>query len=565
MNLKKILIGTLCLIWQLQTCLAALSDDNLSYQIDSLVRNISINDTTPGIAIGIIHQNNFIFKKHYGLSDLKSLKKIDEHTVFNLASVSKQFTAAAIVLLEKQGKLSVKDNINKYLPDFPDYQHPVTIEHLIHHTCGIRSIDVLNLMGNRIEEQMSPKDSYDLICKQEQLNFIPGTEFLYSNSGYLLLAKIIEKVSGESYSEFLTNHIFIPLGMNNTYIHDSPYKSIPNKSLAYQPNDPQKFTQFDDGNDYLTGDSNIFTNLEDLLKWDRNFYNNKLGNWDFSKQMFKQTSLPNGKENQYAYGLEVDDYKGIKTISHQGGTIGYRSYYLQIPTHKLSIIVLSNCHTRVTKLSYAILRIILKNELKDETAIPTEEKKIVKLDTKLSNSYCSFYFDTDSWFAMKLFKKDSMLFFEDFYQNQIELHPSSNTDFFTAIPNLSFKIESDSINNTKILTLNQGEDSMSMKQIPTPTPLNPQQSNDYCGSYYCKAIDATYIVEKNTEGLFLQFPEMTAKYCGIPQNTELKPSIKDYFITPISAIKFLRDDSDNINKFIIKDIGRVRNLIFEKI
>ena len=202
---------------------------------------MGLSSETPGGVVGVIKEGRLIFTKAYGLANFETKEPVKASTLFNLASVSKQFTAAAILLLANEKKLSINDDIRKYLPDFPDYGYPITIENLIHHTSGIKSFDVLRLMAGTLYSKEACDDSYNLIVKQKSLNFKPGEEYEYSNSGYVLLAKIIEKVSGMKFSEFMKERIFQPAGMNRTLIYSDPEKTVMNSAVGHINGGDEKF------------------------------------------------------------------------------------------------------------------------------------------------------------------------------------------------------------------------------------------------------------------------------------------------------------------------------------
>ena len=201
-------------------------NDSIEIKIDTMISQMGLSAKTPGGVVGVIKNGKIIFVKAYGFANFETKELNKTSTLFNLGSVSKQFTAAAILMLANEKKLSLKDDIRKYLPDFPDYGYPITIENLVHHTCGIRSNDVLALMAGAQDSVETQEGIYSLIIKQKSLNFKPGDEFLYSNSGYVLLVKIIEKISGMKFSQFIEEKIFQPVGMNQTAIYDNPGKII---------------------------------------------------------------------------------------------------------------------------------------------------------------------------------------------------------------------------------------------------------------------------------------------------------------------------------------------------
>ena len=323
------------------------------------------NIEVPGGAITVILDGKTIYSHGYGSADLEHNIPITPATVFYLASVSKQFVTFCILLLEEQGKINLDDEIQTYLPDFPEYEAPIRISHLIYHLSGLKDyFSLLELNGKSYLDHLEADEVYELIKSQKELDFLPGDQFRYSNSGYFLLYLIIEKVSGKSLKEFAHEHIFEPLGMKNTLFYDNISDLIKNRAFSYQKTD-QGFdnlvSRFD-----LVGSGGMYSTVEDLALWDHNFYDNKLGKGgpEIMEKMLVEGTLNSGVKTGYAFGLRKDSYKGLKTISHSGGSVGYRTRLLRFPEQKFTVIILSNRSdgNPETK-AYEIADIILKDQL----------------------------------------------------------------------------------------------------------------------------------------------------------------------------------------------------------
>jgi CubicO group peptidase (beta-lactamase class C family) len=220
-----------------------------------------------------------VYANGYGLADLEHDVKITPSTVFYIGSVSKQFVTFCILLLEEQGKLNLDDPIQKYFPDFPVYESPLTIRHFIHHTSGVRDyLTLMDLKGRSYLDHITVDEVYELIKRQSTLNFKPGEQYLYSNSCYFMLALIVEKVSGEPIRKFAATNIFEPLGMNHTQFYDDNTNIIKNRAFSYAKDETKKvgfdnlIMRFD-----LVGSGGVYSTIEDLYLWDQNFYHNKLG------------------------------------------------------------------------------------------------------------------------------------------------------------------------------------------------------------------------------------------------------------------------------------------------
>jgi len=321
----------------------ACTHTELTDQVDELFKDWD-KIASPGAAVGIFKDGKIIYARGYGMANLDYNIPITAQTVFRVGSVSKQFTAMCIALLIERGKISLDDDIRKYLPEMQEYDPPVTIRHMIHHTSGIRDYLVLQGLAGRSDGYFyTSAEVVDLLSRQKELNFKPGRKYSYSNSGYFLLAEIVGRVSGMKTRDYARKFIFEPLNMKNTHFHDNPKMVVKNRASGYMPLEGQGFkihmTQLN-----MIGDGGIFTSVEDFFKWDQNFYANKLGQGtqDLIHLVLTPGKLEDGQEIDYAFGLVVSHYRGLRTISHGGSFVGYKAHYLQIPEHSFSVVILSN-------------------------------------------------------------------------------------------------------------------------------------------------------------------------------------------------------------------------------
>jgi CubicO group peptidase (beta-lactamase class C family) len=538
--------------------------DSIEIKIDTMISQMGLSSKTPGGVVGVIKNGKIIFTKAYGLANFDTKEPNKTSTLFNLASVSKQFTAAAILILANEKKLSLKDDIRKYLPDFPDYRHTITIENLVHHTCGIRSNDVLTLIAGTQDSIETQDGIYNLIIKQKSLNFTPGDEFLYSNSGYVLLVKIIEKTSGMKFSRFIEERIFQPVGMNQTAIYDNPGKIIMNSASGHTWGGDEKFKRTGSRNSTVVGQSNIYTSVDDLLQWDNNFYKNKLGDWDFTREMTSRTTLTNGDTCNYAFGLEISEHNGLKTISHQGGTGDFTAQYIQIPSEKFAVVCLFNIPVDVTSLAYKITDLFVTGKPKTVAAAPNPEKKII--DSAVLQSYVGNYFDENLWLEATITKEADHLVFNAPYQDKFEIYPSSDTSFFATIADLKFIFSKNSTGENAKVAIIQGGQKFPLKYLGTNVlPLKAEQLSQYAGEFYSEEINATYPVLLKDNKLYVRFPQSLAQYCNNNPEAELIFEHADYFASPVSSFQFTRNAQNEISGLILKDVGRVRNLVFNKV
>jgi len=538
--------------------------DSIEIKIDTMISQMGLSSITPGGVVGVIKNGKIIFMKAYGLANFETKAPNKTSTLFNLGSVSKQFTAAAILMLANEKKLSLKDDIRKYLPDFPDYGYTITIENLVHHTCGIRSNDVLALMAGTQDSIETQDGIYSLIIKQKSLNFKPGDEFLYSNSGYVLLVKIIEKTSGMKFSKFIEQRIFQPVGMNQTAIFDNPDKIIENSASGHTWGGDEKFKRTRKRNSTVVGQSNIYTSVDDFLQWDNNFYKNKLGKWDFTREMTSLTTLNNGDTCRYAFGLDISEHNGLKIISHQGGTGDFTAQYVQIPSEKFAVVCLFNIPVDVTVLAYKIADLFVTGKPKMVAASLQPEKAMV--DSSVLQTYVGKYFDEKQWLIATITKEADHLVFEAPYQDKLELYPSSDTSFFATVADLKFIFSKDAKGETAKVIIVQGDQKYSLTYLGTSvSPLKTEQLSQYAGEFYCEEINATYPVLFENNKLYVKFPQSLAPFCKNNIVAELISENTDYFASPVSGFHFARNAQNEISGFIIKDVGRVRNLVFSKV
>lgn len=312
--------------------------------VDSIFANVS-KDGSPGCALGVYRDGRIFYSRGYGLANLELNVPITPASVFDIGSTSKQFTAASLVLLQQDGKLSLDDDIRKWIPELPSYGKAITIRHILHHTSGIRDyIGLMVLAGADIDDVTSEQEALDIIVRQKALNFPTGSEYLYSNSGFFLAGVIVKRASGKSLRQFATERIFQPLGMSHTWFRDTHVEWVPNRTTAYSPADSGGFV-IDMSNWEQVGDGAVITTVEDLLKWDNNFYDPKVGGQAMVDELQSTVPLTSGKPNDYALGLVRGTYRGAPSVSHGGSWGGYRAELFRIPSLHFSAAVLCNVPT----------------------------------------------------------------------------------------------------------------------------------------------------------------------------------------------------------------------------
>ena len=298
---------------------------------------------SPGCALAVIQNGSIVYERGYGMADLSHGIPNTPSTLFNHGSDSKQFTTFAILLLEEEGKLTLEDDIRLYIPEVPDLGNKITIQHLIHHTSGLRDYLGLMVFGgwNLLEDFINKPQTFSLLSRQKALNFDPGDQFMYCNTGYMLLAEIVARISGKTFPEFAQERIFAPLGMTNSQFCDDHKKIIKNLAYSYGPGAKGGFQQEPFNMDNV-GESGLISSVEDLALWDQNFYTAKVGSPAIFEKMYEIGVLNNGAQTGYSGGLILTQYNGRKIIYHGGDIAGYHSQILRFPDQQLSVITASN-------------------------------------------------------------------------------------------------------------------------------------------------------------------------------------------------------------------------------
>jgi CubicO group peptidase (beta-lactamase class C family) len=292
---------------------AATQAERPSEQVDKLFEKMD-RTISPGCAVAALRDGKILYQRGYGMADLDHNVPITAETVFHVASMSKQFTAAAIVMLAQERKLSLDDEVRKYVPELPDFGAPVTLRQLVHHTSGLRDQwELLGLAGWRYSPDLiTDDDVLSIMSRQKDLNFPPGSKHMYSNTGYTLLAQVVKRVSGQSFREFTTSRIFQPLGMRNTHFRDDHAEIVKNMAYGYVPAKDTfriSITNFD-----TVGATSLLTTVEDLALWDENFYNPRVGGPEMIRQMLERGKLSDGEQLDYAFGLVIGKHRGLATV-----------------------------------------------------------------------------------------------------------------------------------------------------------------------------------------------------------------------------------------------------------
>lgn len=454
---------------------------------------------SPGCALAVMKDSTIVYQQGYGLACIEHNVPITPATVFNIGSMAKQFTAFAIALLAAEGKLSLDDHIRTHLPDMHDFNPPITIRQLIHHTSGLRCTfpELLALAEWRDTDATTTQDVYWLLRNQRELNFCPGDEYMYANSNYILLALICERVSGQSFARFCQERIFNPLGMTQSVVNDSFFKIIPGRASGYYEEGPGNWFKAP-LTDSVVGPTNVYTTVRDLASWDENFYTGKVGGQAIIKQMEHPGRLNDGTELDYAFGLMVGAahrYRSWQVVEHGGGQGGYGSWMMRFPQLHMSVVVLFN-HFLWDMQDYAfkVADLFLEDRAEPEMkvegpAAPQEVATAVKLSEEQLGKKVGTYFNAKQAASRQVTYTEGRLQFQGY-----DLVPlSENLFFFEVEPQTRVKfVPAEDGTITKVKTITSSVE-YCYDRVETISPT-PDELAQYAGSYYCPELDIYWTI-----------------------------------------------------------------------
>lgn len=342
----------------------AAAEDSIKTRVDTVFAPWD-KVTSPGCTLGVYRDGDMVYARGYGMANLEYGIALSANSVFRIGSTSKQFTAASIMLLAKEGRISLDDDIRDYFPEFPDLGPTVTIRHMIHHISGVRDyLDLWDFAGARNDDFFTDQDVVQMLSRQKELNFDPGDKWAYSNSGYFLLGQIILRVTGKTLGEYAEDKIFKPLGMTHSHYHDDNKMIVPMRADGYARREEGGF-ELSMTTLEMIGDGGVFTTVGDLLLWDSNFYANELGGGaELIAELKVPAKLNDGTNTGYAFGLNIGEYRGLPTVRHGGSFVGFRAELLRFPEQHFSVAVLCNLsRTNPSDLANQVADVYLEQEL----------------------------------------------------------------------------------------------------------------------------------------------------------------------------------------------------------
>ncbi|WAC12510.1 serine hydrolase domain-containing protein [Dyadobacter pollutisoli] len=499
----------------------------------------------PGCQLSISRYGKLIYSKAWGMADMERQVPLTNSSIIEAGSVSKQFTAAAVLLLEQQQKLSLQDNIRKYVPELPIYHYPITISQLMHHTSGLRDWGAIAQLAGwpRTTKTYSNADALQIISEQKGLNNIPGGKFIYSNSNYNLLAIIVQRVSGMSLAEFTRKYIFIPAGMVHTQWRDDFKRVVANRALAYSVDEGQFKTEMPNENAY--GNGGLLTTTEDLLKWNEYYWSGQFGTPSLLAKLIEPDRFIDGSLNPYGAGLFISRRYGLEFIQHSGATASYRAMLERFPQLGLSIAWLSNSaqfDTASTNLIVEVEKLFIKEVSPNEdTSDPSPSHPIVVPLARLEKYAGEYQSGMTGNISFTI--ADKRLAFDD-----QALVPLNATQFKWREGTLDFT----EIN--EVTYINPPFDRFTFYKVDSTEAANDL----YLGTYYSDEVKTSFTVQlKNGKLLLYQAPANDNPIIAINKDHFMVPNLR-------ADLRFVKSKTGQVVQFTITT-ARAFNIKFTKV
>ncbi|WP_394176784.1 serine hydrolase domain-containing protein [Thalassotalea litorea] len=529
---------------------ASIADEINLNDIDAVFSNFNANG--PGCSVAITQNGKTIFDKGYGLSNLEYSTPITSDNRFLIGSTSKQFTAYAIALLVEEEKISLTDSLSKFFPQFPEYAKRILVSDLIHHTSGIRDMDHLTYLGGFGESiDYTDKDAMTFLTRQEALNFNPGEEYMYSNSNYYLLAKIVEVVTKQSFREFTTENIFKPLGMNHSHFNDSHTEVIKLRASGYWPSDKSYSLAFNTMD--IVGASGLYTTNKDLQVWFSAFLEGISGtkNKNIFREMVKVGKYRNGKSLHYAFGLEVDSFNGMQRIHHGGGDAGYRAMSMIFPAKKTAFGILCNDgYVNTMNLAQKLSNVVFEVQGEDTQRDEQHNKIIISQVTNFLGDYWSDELKQ----KISLTKDNDSIFYLVNNRNKSEVYghgESTNSFNVYSSDGIQAQLTINPNSSITVMTMRHG-----LKKLIEYEKVSEgvfSLPSDYTGKYYSRELDSHYKLTATNNGLILNMAGSAPHKLAAIKKGVFSDKYGQIVVT-----------FDSIRGFLLSST-RAKNIVFEKV
>jgi CubicO group peptidase (beta-lactamase class C family) len=513
----------------------------------------------PGGAIMVIRDGKVIYSRGFGLANLSHEVPFQVATPTNIGSTTKQFTAFGIALLQQQGLLSVDDDIRKYIPELPDLGETVKIRHLLSHSSGYREyLNLLLMSGRNLSDMIKTEEIIPVVQRQGTLQNVPGETFNYNNTGYALLAMVIERITGTSYAEWMKENVFLPLGMTHTVVRTNPWQVIPGSAQGYIHTE-KGFIESPDIHASL-GAGGIYTTLPDLARWILNFYNPVVGNESLMETMQTPFLLNNGDPTNYAYGLMIGKLRGLKMVEHGGSDLAHRSMLMMFPEVKGAVITQSNNSTFPGQISRKVAEIFFDDVMqpkKEDKNTPSGQGEFVYDVQKFDELAGRYELAIAPGFILEFRREGDKLLTQATGQQAVELFASSDSTFFLKVVQAGVTFHRNEEGKVMHITLHQGGHHRGNRVLEPAWKPSAEDIAMYSGRYFSPELETFYTIVYKDENLVLQHRRI--------DDLVLKADSKDLFTSafPVTEIKFIRNAAGEVICLEASNI-RATGVVFEK-
>lgn len=525
-------------------------------KVDQMMEEYS--GEVPGAAVMVTQDDKVLFQRSYGMANLAYDLKMNEETVHNIGSTSKQFLTFGLLLLQEQGKISLDDDVRKYIPELPEFEHVVTLRHLVNHTSGYR--EFLNLMamtGQNMSQDLSQEKVIEIVQNQPVLQNVPGAEFNYNNTGYVLMTEVIERVTEIDFPSWMKQNVFEPIGMSHTVVRNDPYQIVENRSHGYtfaEDGGYQEVTDLGGG----AGAGGIHSTMGDLKKWIENLLEPQVGTEDMIQEMTTSFKLNNGTETGYGLGLFVGEYKGLKRFEHGGADVAHRSMLMVFPKINAAVVTQSNFSNFDGSIANKVTDIYFSDHFqeKENEGDTNEEIAVFEYDPEDFDPLAGRYeLSIMPGFILKFDREGDRLYTQATNQPEVNITATSDSTFSLVGVNASVTFHRNEDGSADSLTLHQNGNHQA-KRIEFEPSMDELKT--YEGRYFSEEIDTIY-------DIIMDDSTLAMKTFLIEDNMPLSPTTEDKFSGgfPISEVTFVRDEAGNIKGFEASN-GRTRGVFFEK-
>ncbi len=526
---------------------------NPEKRVDQLLTGFS-GDDTPGAVVGVVDRGRLRFRRAYGMANLSHGIRFDVGTISNIGSVTKQFTAMGLLLLQAEGKLSLDDDIREYVPELPDFGVPITLKNLLNHTGGYREIyNLLPMTGHQGEDAFSRDKVIEIVQRQPELQAQPNTEFNYNNTGYILLATTVERVTDMTFPEYMRAKVFSPLGMTNTRVKGHQGEVIPGSAQGYVSAEDGGYREARDlAASYGAG--GIYTTVEDLTKWMMNYRDHTLGGADAIKAITTNTILESGDSTGYGLGLGLGTFRGQTRYAHTGGDVAHRAYFGYYPEIESGVIVLSNNGSFGLGVGSEIALAFFEDAFEpEEAAEPSEGMSEERMEAIAGDwRIIAPTMQLDIVYRVE----DGELFAQATGQPEFKLTPTSDSTARFEGVNATVTFHFEDATTVDSATHHQGP-SVPMVRADK-VALTPEDLPQFAGRYYSEELET--LIELRVESDTLVAHNIRMEPFHFTRQAELEFSGGGF---PFASIKFDRAGNGRIIGFDVSN-GRTKGVRFRR-